>query len=99
MIRICAAVAMLSFAAPALAETIGTNPMFMCPTGSYIVQLGQESYRCRAIDGALTAPKIGLSVWAPLVEPVKGECAPGYEQACDARDHGVYPVQPYGGGR
>jgi hypothetical protein len=99
MIRICAAVVMLSFAAPVPAETVGTNPTLMCPTGSYIVQLGQESYRCRAIDGALTVPKIGLSVWAPLVEPVRGECAPGYEQACDARDHGAQPYQAFGGGR
>jgi hypothetical protein len=99
MIRICAAVGMLAFAAPALAETIGTNPVIMCPNGAIVIQMSEDAYRCLGAGDALTAPKIGLSVWAPLVEPVRGECAPGYEQACEARDHGARPIQPFGGGR
>jgi hypothetical protein len=40
---------------------------------------------CRTLDCGKTAPVLG--------------CAPGYEQACAARDYGARPYQPYGGGR
>lgn len=101
MIKICGAVVMI-FAAVAMlasvAETIGTNPVVICGNDASVVKDG-DLYKCNDGRGNLTAPHFGLSVWAPLVEPVRGECATGYEQACDARDHGARPYQAFGGGR
>lgn len=48
-------------------------------------------------------PACGIVVWEanPHCHDARERiaCAPGYEQACDARDHGAHPYQPYGGRR
>lgn len=98
MNRIIAFAAALVTASAASAETVGTNPVIMCPGGAVVIQM-DDAYRCLMTDGNLITPKIGLSVWAPLVNPVSSDCAPGYWKACDARDHGARPIQPFGGGR